>query len=169
MIKTGPDQQSFGVGDKGAEIRHGPQAQKNHAGDDFPFHAVMIKGADQFRGAVFGHAHERGQGEIDQENSEPDGQQQQRFKLFADGQIHENQTDAQHHSLAAGQMRNACLGHEDVLDQFQNVFPRHCPFLLYKGIFPCFLGGLVACLVLSMRRASIIFNRVSAGSMTSSM
>ena len=40
---------------------------------------------------------------------------------------------------------------------------------IYKGMLPCFLGGLLSVLFWSISSARMIFRRVSRGSMTSSM
>ena len=43
QLCAGTDQKGFWIGYEWAEIGHGPQAEKNDAGDDFPFQAIVIK------------------------------------------------------------------------------------------------------------------------------
>ena len=42
-LSPGPNNQGFGIGNKGPEISHGAQPQENDARDELPFKAVLIK------------------------------------------------------------------------------------------------------------------------------
>jgi hypothetical protein len=58
----------------------------------------------------------------------------------------------------------APVGDQDLLDRFDDVLLR----CFHNGMFPCFLGGLVSFLLLSISKARIRRGRVLFGSITSS-
>ncbi|VTR64488.1 hypothetical protein DESC_190105 [Desulfosarcina cetonica] len=125
QLGAGADNEGFGIGDHGAEVGHGPQAEEDHRRNDFPFDAVFVKGPDQLGVAVFGKPHQRHQGKIDQEDAESDGYQKQGFILLHHGQVEKQKGNGDHDDLFEGEVRNPRLGNQDALDQLQYLVPGH--------------------------------------------
>ena len=109
-MRPGPNDQGFGIGNQGSEVRHCAQSQKNDAGDDFPLDPVFIKSPDQIRRSLLCIAHQRREREIDNENSKSNRKQQERLIILCNGKVKKDKTDADHQNIAARQIGDSGLG-----------------------------------------------------------
>lgn len=122
-LGTGADDEGLGIGDERSEIRHGPQPQKDHAGNDLPFHTVFVEGPDQLRRPVLREAHEGDQWEVHQKDSEADGHQQKGFVIFGHRQVKKEEGHRQHDHLFEHQVGQPRLSGQNADNEFKDLIP----------------------------------------------
>ena len=126
----GPQQEADGVGDKGTKVGHCAHAHKDEAGEDAGLnphvddaqHAGVVPGQALGGGVV----HKARQGEVRQQHTKGDGQQQQGLEALFDGHVQQDEGDQDHDPLLPGHRYKARL-REGLRDDLKKIHIRFLP------------------------------------------
>ena len=100
-LRGSAQQERDRVRDEGAEIRQGAYPKEDDDGVDLVLRAE-VNGPQEPKRGVFrrGQVHDAGQGQVDQQAAEGDGNEEQGLKPLADSQVEQDEGDDDHDEVA---------------------------------------------------------------------
>ena len=104
QLSSSAQQQGHGVGQQGTEVGHGADAHKDNGRVDGVLDALIDDPHKPYASGMGGRVHHRlckqtGEGQVGQQHTKRDGDQQQGLKALADAKIQQNTGDHDHHQL----------------------------------------------------------------------